>query len=197
MRWNEEKVCLKSWTNEKGKSDGKGCKGTCLEICRKVGIEFYKTVYTKFCLASLIFPMLFIVCFPAKAYGAYYQSGETSENAFSLAAAETFFATLSPDIMAGNGSSMKLNWYSKTETGWKKIGAVRTLSDDSSESLKKAELQVEVSFQKNHQVYRYELSNEAGTVLSETFQLSMARNGSAVVCRKESYEADLSDYRPR
>ena len=147
-------------------------------------------------LFSLIFTVLSAWHTPETAYGAYCHSGTASENTFSLAAAETFSATLSPDITAGNGSSMKLTWYVQTETEWKKIGAARRLPDDGAEALQKAQLQVEVSFQNNHRIYRYELSNEAGTVLSEAFQLSVSKNGSSVICRKESYETDLSEYRP-
>ena len=156
-----------------------------MKICMKMSLFF------------LIFLTLHAARAPAKAYGAYHHSGIALENTFSIAAVGTFYATLSPKIEAGNGSRMKLCWYRRTETGWKKTGTAHTLPNDGAEALQKAQLRVEVSFRKDHQEYRYELSNEAGTVLSEVFRLSVSQDGSAVICRREPYEPDLSDHRPQ
>lgn len=133
---------------------------------------------------------------PTVIYAAYQSRGTQTENAFSLAAVCEFQVKLSPKLTAGNQSKMRLKWYVRENEGWKKIGITRAIPDDSAEALQKAALEVTVSFHENDRIYRYEISNEAGTVLSETFQLSVSKNGASVVCKKQPYEADLSDYRP-
>lgn len=148
------------------------------------------------CLACLSLILFLQLAAPAAVYAAYQSMGTQTENTFSLAAVCEFQAKLSPKLTAGNKSKMRLKWYVKENEGWKKIGITRAIPDDSAEALKKAELEVTVSFHENDRIYRYEISNEAGTVLSETFQLSVSKNGASVVCKKQPYEADLSDYRP-
>lgn len=148
-------------------------------------------------LPKAVFASFFLLflsgVFSFSVYAAYAHIGASYSNAFSLAAVLEFDVELCAEIIPGNGTVTKIQWYEEMQGAWVKKGMEQSVSGGAKAGEEgRTVLTVPVSFYKNHRRFRCELRNEAGIVLSEIFELSMKEDGTGVKLETRTYTEDLS-----